>query len=185
MNRRSFMVSHFRDDAFFVTTRLPETLQILHPTRRPGRGLCCNLRQNPSRTLNRSWLVQNQTWRWTQGFLTFQSKFCYKFFLQFLADFSQNKLFGSPWWCWQPFSVLLETFGTPKLWFKSKQLKSVFIGRDFPQSNDTVSKTFISLSGDNKARVLNALSKAVGGHDVPNSLVHTIDSLDKALTFYR
>ena len=120
-----------------------------------------------------------------KAFKLSNQKFGCKFFLQFLADFSQNKLFGSPWWCWQPFSVLLETFGTPKLWFKSKQLKSVFIGRDFSQSNDTVSKTFISLSGDNKARVLNALSKAVGGHDVPNSLVHTIDSLDKALTFYR
>jgi len=42
----------------------------------------------------------------------------------------------------------------------------------------------VRLEGDTKARVLNALSKAVGGHDVPNSIVHTIDSLDKALTFY-
>ena len=43
----------------------------------------------------------------------------------------------------------------------------------------------VKLEGDTKVRVLNALSRALGGHDVPNSVVHTIDSLDKALTFYR
>jgi len=42
----------------------------------------------------------------------------------------------------------------------------------------------VKLEGDTKVRVLNALSRALGGHDVPNSMVHTIDSLDKALTFY-
>ena len=43
----------------------------------------------------------------------------------------------------------------------------------------------IKLEGDTKVRVLNALSRALDGYDVPNSMVHTIDSLDKALTFYR
>jgi len=38
--------------------------------------------------------------------------------------------------------------------------------------------------GATKALVLNALSSAMGGHDVPNSLVHTMTSLDKVLTFY-
>jgi len=42
----------------------------------------------------------------------------------------------------------------------------------------------MALSGDTKALVLNALSRELGGHDVPNSLVHTMNSLDKVFTFY-
>jgi len=66
-------------------------------------------------------------------------------------------------------------------------LDEVFVAtcaKTLPELSTGADLSKIRLEGDNKARVLNALSKAVGGHDVPNSLVHTIDSLDKALTFY-
>ena len=66
-----------------------------------------------------------------KAFKLSNQKFGCKFFLQFLADFSQDKLFGSPW-CWQPFSVCLRQLGTSKL----NEIETIEIGaQDFPHLN--------------------------------------------------
>ena len=44
--------------------------------------------------------------------------------------------------------------------------------------------TQVKLEGASKVQLLACLAESFGGHRVPNSLLHTMTSLDKVLTFY-
>ena len=45
--------------------------------------------------------------------------------------------------------------------------------------------TKVNLEGVEKVSILSALAETFDGHRVPNSLIHTMTTLDKVFTFYR
>jgi len=77
---------------------------------------------------------------------------------------------------WRPFQPPKDT---EDVFFKA--LEKCF-GKEWNSVVRDFSK--VSISGERKAQLLAVLAEDFGGHRVPNSLLHTMTSLDKVFSFY-
>ena len=64
------------------------------------------------------------------------------------------------------------------------KVASEVLGAEFNEKRSDISGIGLEADPEAKGRLLMAMEKEFGGHNVPNSLLHTMKSLDHVFHFY-